>query len=84
VTLGPKIQDLELPGAWVKRAACRGTPDPDLWFPARGESTSRAKAICRGCPVRVECLEHALANCERFGVWGATSERERRRLRRAA
>lgn len=78
-----KIPALELPGRWVLRAACRGAPKPDLWFPARGESTREAKAICRSCPVRDACLDYALENCEKFGIWGGYSERERRRMRLA-
>ncbi|MCO8127862.1 WhiB family transcriptional regulator [Acidimicrobiia bacterium EGI L10123] len=62
--------------------ACRGA-DPDLFFPDRGESLEPAKRICSECVVRDECLEHALASGERFGVWGGTSERERRRIRRS-
>ncbi|MFP5322758.1 MAG: WhiB family transcriptional regulator [Acidimicrobiia bacterium] len=61
--------------------ACRGA-DPDLFFPDRGESLEPAKAVCAECVVRDECLEFALAAGERFGVWGGTSERERRRIRR--
>jgi len=38
--------------------------------------------VCRGCVVREDCLEYALANGEKFGIWGGLSERERRRLRR--
>ncbi|MCL4449452.1 MAG: WhiB family transcriptional regulator [Actinobacteria bacterium] len=57
--------------------------EPDLFFPERGASTREAKAVCRGCIVRGECLEYALKNGERFGIWGGTSERERRRIRRA-
>ena len=57
--------------------------DPDLFFPERGESTREAKAVCRGCVVREACLEYALANGEKFGIWGGLSERERRRIRRA-
>ena len=62
-------------------AACRGC-DPNLFFPERGVSTDEAKKVCKGCPVRAECLEFALVNVEKFGVFGGTSERERRRLRR--
>ncbi|SKO15618.1 WhiB family transcriptional regulator [Mycobacteroides abscessus] len=54
----------------------------DTWFPDRGGSTSDAKRVCHGCPVKGECLEWALANDERFGVWGGLSERERRALQR--
>lgn len=69
------------PEQWTERASCRGV-DPGLFFPARGESLAAARAVCAGCPVRRECLEHALAQPEKFGVWGGTSERERRVLRR--
>lgn len=62
--------------------ACNGT-DPDIFFPNRGESLEPALSVCAGCVVREECLEYALANGEKYGVWGGTSERERRRLRRA-
>ncbi len=62
-------------------AACRGC-DPNLFFPEHGGPTDDAKAVCMSCPVRVECLEFALQNVEKFGIWGGISERERRRLRR--
>jgi WhiB family redox-sensing transcriptional regulator len=67
---------------WQARANCMGV-DPDLFFPERGASTREAKEVCRGCVVRDECLEYALDNGEKFGIWGGMSERERRRLRRA-
>ncbi len=67
--------------SWQDYANCRGA-DADLFFPERGASTRRAKAICRACEVRVECLEFAIANGEKFGIWGGMSERERRRIRR--
>lgn len=66
---------------WQDQAACLGM-DPDLFFPERGASTRDAKSICNSCPVRVDCLEYALANGEKFGIWGGMSERERRRIRR--
>lgn len=66
---------------WQLAANCLGV-DPDLFFPERGASTKEAKAVCQGCVVRVECLEYALANGEKFGIWGGLSERERRRIRR--
>lgn len=68
--------------SWQRRANCMGV-DPDLFFPERGASTREAKEVCRGCVVREECLEYALANSEKFGIWGGLSERERRRIRRA-
>jgi WhiB family redox-sensing transcriptional regulator len=67
---------------WQARANCMGV-DPDLFFPERGSSTREAKEVCRGCVVRVDCLEFAIANGEKFGIWGGMSERERRRVRRA-
>ena len=67
---------------WQDPAYCLGV-DPDLFFPERGASTREAKEVCRGCVVRLECLEYALQNGEKFGIWGGMSERERRRIRRA-
>lgn len=67
--------------AWQEEANCLGA-DPDLFFPERGASTREAKEVCRGCPVRLDCLEYSLVNNEKFGIWGGLSERERRRLRR--
>ncbi len=66
---------------WQDLANCLGV-DPDLFFPERGASTREAKEVCRGCVVRGDCLEYALANGEKFGIWGGMSERERRRIRR--
>ncbi|MDQ2725527.1 MAG: WhiB family transcriptional regulator [Acidimicrobiales bacterium] len=66
---------------WQRRANCMGV-DPDLFFPERGASTREAKEVCRGCVVQEDCLEYALANGEKFGIWGGLSERERRRIRR--
>jgi WhiB family redox-sensing transcriptional regulator len=66
---------------WQEQANCLGV-DPDLFFPERGASTREAKSVCRGCEVRIDCLEYALAHGEKFGIWGGLSERERRRVRR--
>ena len=74
-------QDEEL--SWQERALCAQT-DPEAFFPEKGGSTRDAKKICTGCEVRGECLEYALANDERFGIWGGLSERERRKLRKRA
>ena len=71
----------EEPQSWQQFANCLGV-DPDLFFPERGASTREAKEVCRGCVVRGDCLEFALENSEKFGIWGGMSERERRRLRR--
>jgi WhiB family redox-sensing transcriptional regulator len=66
---------------WQDFGNCKGV-DPDLFFPERGASTREAKECCRGCEVRHDCLEFALQNGEKFGIWGGLSERERRRIRR--
>ncbi len=65
--------------SWRQRAACRGV-DPDVFYPATDEEAEPAKAICAVCPVRSACLEYALVNRERDGVWGGATEKERRRL----
>jgi WhiB family redox-sensing transcriptional regulator len=70
---------------WRARAACRNL-DPDLFFPvsttgpALGQIEA-AKAVCRGCTARTECLEFALATNQEAGIWGGMSEDERRALR---
>ena len=63
---------------WMDRALCAQT-DPEVFFPDKGGSARLARLICRRCEVRLECLAHALAAGERYGVWGGLSERERRR-----
>ncbi|MCD2195794.1 WhiB family transcriptional regulator [Actinomycetospora endophytica] len=72
---------------WRTLAACRDE-DPELFFPVGTGEASRAdvaaaKAVCRGCPVVSPCLAWALASGQDAGVWGGTSEGERRALRRA-
>ena len=70
---------------WFTYAACAGLP-LDLFFPERGASgwhTLRTKAVCATCPVTAECLQMALDNNERHGIWGGMSVRQRRMLRRA-
>jgi WhiB family redox-sensing transcriptional regulator len=66
--------------SWRLDGLCAET-DPEAFFPEKGGSTRDAKRVCAGCPVRMECLEYALGNDERFGIWGGLSERERRRVR---
>jgi len=65
--------------SWRQRAACRGV-DPDVFYPVTDEDAQEAKSICSGCQVREACLEFALVNRERDGVWGGATERERRRI----
>jgi WhiB family redox-sensing transcriptional regulator len=71
---------------WQNAAACLGE-DVALFFPAGhgGEFTvqiNKAKAICRGCPVREACLRDALHRPERYGIWGGLTEHELAALRR--
>jgi WhiB family transcriptional regulator, redox-sensing transcriptional regulator len=51
-----------------------------MFFPDDEEPCEEAKAVCAGCHVRVACLEHALAQREKQGIWGGATERERRRI----
>jgi WhiB family redox-sensing transcriptional regulator len=67
------------PRPWASQAACRGL-DVDLFFPQRGSDGAEAKAVCAKCPVRAECREDGID--EHVGIWGGTSERERRAIRR--
>ncbi|MGW8724727.1 WhiB family transcriptional regulator [Streptomyces sp. NPDC055808] len=66
--------------AWSERAAC-GQGDADALF-AEGSRQHDATALCTRCPVRTECLAHALDQRIEFGVWGGMTERERRALLR--
>ena len=73
---------------WRDGAACRDA-DPDLFFPigTTGPSLDQineAKRICLSCPVRKQCLARALELGAASGIWGGTTEDERRALRRAA
>jgi WhiB family redox-sensing transcriptional regulator len=62
--------------AWMADAACREHPEVNF-FPGRGRAAESAKAVCRACLVREECLAYALEH-HLVGVWGGTTERERR------
>ena len=71
---------------WRRTAACRDT-DPDLFFPVGTtgpaiEQIANAKAVCRQCESQTACLEFAIATNQDSGIWGGTSEEERRKLRR--
>ena len=71
---------------WRRHAACRDTA-PELFFPVGTTGNAlvqidNAKAVCHGCDAQAECLEFALATNQDSGIWGGTSEEERRKLRR--
>lgn len=67
---------------WHERAACRGR-SVELFFSENAADVRAALRLCRSCPVRQPCYEVAMANREYFGVWGGSTERERRRVFRA-
>lgn len=75
---------------WRLEADCRNL-DPDIWFPevpagirAAGtpDPTAAARAICRTCPVQAACLTFAIVTRQDDGIWGGTTEAQRRRMRR--
>ncbi len=69
---------------WKDRAACAGYPNA-LFFPAAETSNGqieKATAICSICRVADDCLEYALETNQRAGIWGGTTEDERKALRR--
>ena len=67
---------------WTEQALCAQTgPDDATWYPPKGGQPAAGKELCAICPVRIECLEYALDHNE-WGVWGGTSEMERRAMRR--
>ncbi len=77
--------------SWKSLGACNGTDDPDAWFPEPGtgradrdERTLGALRTCGGCFVRSQCLSYALANNERYGIWGGMTELQRAALVRKA
>jgi WhiB family redox-sensing transcriptional regulator len=67
--------------SWQDYAKCVGA-DPDLFFPDTAIHVGDVRRICATCPVRVQCLEFALEHNERDGIWGGTTPRERRAIRR--
>jgi WhiB family transcriptional regulator, redox-sensing transcriptional regulator len=76
---------------WFERAACRGDEASAFYPPLRPESKAEraareqvAKTICQACLVRTQCLDHAMRNDERYGIWGGLTDIERRHLPRSA
>ena len=69
---------------WTERAACRDE-DPELFFPVSdigpgARQVEQAKSVCARCPVQAQCLTYALDNGLNYGIFGGTTERERRNL----
>jgi WhiB family redox-sensing transcriptional regulator len=67
---------------WMAMGNC-AEMSPSLFFPSDGVGVEAARKVCADCPVKTVCLEYALENRIDHGVWGGTSERERRRILRA-
>jgi len=67
---------------WMSAAACSTSSDLDLHYPDLGKSSAPARELCRECPVMADCLAYALANDERFGVWGGLTAAERREIKK--
>ena len=65
--------------AWMADGNCRNYA-PSVFFPSDGVGVDRARKICKTCTVSETCLEFALEHRIDHGVWGGTSERERRRI----
>lgn len=67
---------------WMAKGLCANQP-PETFFPSDGVGVEIAKRVCMKCPVQEGCLEYALSNRIDHGVWGGTSERQRRRILKA-
>ena len=67
------------PDHWQELSACYGL-DPEVFFPTTEEEAGLALSYCALCQVREVCLAWAVRNGERYGVWGGTTEQQRRRL----
>jgi WhiB family redox-sensing transcriptional regulator len=67
---------------WQSFALCSEV-DYDTFFPEKGGSTKEAKRICAECAVSEQCLEYAIVNDQRYGIWGGIAESERYEIRKA-
>jgi Transcription factor WhiB len=79
------VTTLVAPPEWAEDVACAELEldvVDSMFFPSRGQSGKAPRALCATCPVRAECLDYAVVAGEEFGIWGGSSERERRRLKR--
>jgi WhiB family transcriptional regulator, redox-sensing transcriptional regulator len=81
VSLAATLSELVPTDGWQRDAACRDA-DPEQFFSNDDRDREAALAMCAACPVRTECLEHALATRESYGIWGGTDEHDRKRLLR--
>jgi WhiB family transcriptional regulator, redox-sensing transcriptional regulator len=72
-------QQVSPPHHWQELSACYGL-DPEVFVPTTEEEAGLALSYCSVCQVREVCLAWAVRNGERYGVWGGTTEQQRRRL----
>lgn len=83
---GRALDRVYTPQPWKAQASCRDV-DPDLFYPGPGhlgrQDAAKAKAVCAACKVRLDCLAYAMAHNEEHGIWGGTTEKDRRLLRTA-
>ena len=79
--LSDSVLELFVRPAWHENAACSGLGN-EMFFASRGSVTQAraARAVCAVCPVLEQCREAGLG--EKYGIWGGTTERDRRILRR--
>jgi WhiB family transcriptional regulator, redox-sensing transcriptional regulator len=82
IDVGSLPSEVSPPDHWQERSACYGL-DAEIFFPTTEEEASLALSYCAVCPVKQVCLAWALQNGERYGVWGGTTEQQRRRLNRS-
>lgn len=80
--MGGETLPIVVDDEWMAAAACREVA-PEVMFPVDGAGVEAAKRICAECVVQEECLEYALTTRQDHGVWGGTSERQRRRMLKA-
>jgi WhiB family transcriptional regulator, redox-sensing transcriptional regulator len=79
IDVGSLPQQVSPPDHWQELSACYGL-DPEVFFPTTEEEAGLALSYCGVCSVREVCLAWAVRNGERYGVWGGTTEQQRRRL----
>jgi WhiB family transcriptional regulator, redox-sensing transcriptional regulator len=81
------IEELGIKPSWMAKASCATGHDPDDWYPQQGtpdyeERKQRALSVCKRCPVRVQCLRHAMkTEDEIWGIAGGLSQHSRSRIR---
>lgn len=76
--MAPRTRTYDL--TWQTDAACRRWPDPDAFFPDRGDESEAVLLLCARCPVQRRCADQAVRERQRYGVWGGLTERDRERL----